>query len=115
MSNEIVIGVSERIGSKRAISNTGAECVYEQICGIIDRKGVVVLDFAGIELIVTAFLNTAIGKLYGKYDEAKIEASLRFHNLDNDDMEMVSEVKKRAKSFFADTRGFSDKAEEALH
>lgn len=65
-----VIKVREIINSTSADDDTKGDIVFETIKNIKDDNSTVVLDFEGIELINTAFLNNAIGRLFNlvEYD-----------------------------------------------
>lgn len=59
-------------------------------------EGLVILDFEGITLINTAFLNDAIGSLFGKFDIMEVTSRLRVKNIENDDIDLFKEVLKNA-------------------
>lgn len=58
-----------KIDIKEVIQATDGVKVYEAIEKLLDNKEKVEVDFSKITMVVSSFLNAAIGKLYGKYDE----------------------------------------------
>ena len=53
--------------SHRAISAQDGEKVFDLIVSYFEQKEKVTVDFTEIDLTITAFLNSSIGKLYSKY------------------------------------------------
>lgn len=60
----------------------------------------IVVDFDGIELIISAFLNPAIGKLYKDYSSDEIRRRLSIVNMNNDDKLLLKFVVEHAKKRF---------------
>ncbi|MEI4352233.1 STAS-like domain-containing protein [Streptococcus suis] len=52
------------IQSHSAILSETGEIVFQKIKEYIDQDEAVTLDFTGIEILTTAFLNLAVGQLY---------------------------------------------------
>ncbi|MEE1257035.1 MAG: STAS-like domain-containing protein [Lachnospiraceae bacterium] len=61
-----VIKIQEVINSTSADEDTKGDIIFEKIQKIKKDGSTVVLDFEGIELINTAFLNNAIGRLFNR-------------------------------------------------
>ena len=95
------INISQITNSKRAISAADGEVVFNQIITAFDKQERVVLDFAGIELTITAFLNSSIGKLYSLYSSEDIRELLDIVNLPNDEVSLLKIVIDRAKQRFS--------------
>jgi hypothetical protein len=86
--------------SNRAISAQDGEKVYNAILTYFTKKESVVLDFSGIEITITAFLNSCIGKLYGTYSSDEIKEMLDIRNLQNDEKRLLKLVIDKAKERF---------------
>ena len=86
------------------MSATDGHKVYEHVRkGVIDGDRVS-LSFSGITRMTTAFLNAAVGQLYGEFSETEI----RKHLADPIDFEpwhiaRLRLVVERAKDYFRDT------------
>lgn len=86
--------------SKRAISAQDGEKVYNEILSHFTKREPVVLDFSGIELTITAFLNSSIGKLYSQFPSEVIRELLDIQNLENDEKRLLKLVIDKAKERF---------------
>ena len=65
--------------------------------------------------ITSAFLNTAIGQLYGKYSEEQIKAGLLPPgDMDKDDLLLLKRVVERAKEYFKDAQRYDKDRQEIL-
>lgn len=106
MCKKIKIKVCEELGSSTAISTDDGNIIFNIIVGILEKKGSVILDFAGIDLLISAFLNAAIGQLYSRYSSEKLQQSLTVVNMNEDDKQLLVEVIKRAKAYFANPDEF---------
>lgn len=111
----ITIPISAIVGGGICVSAADGQKVYEHV-----RKGVaagdcVVLSFSGITRMTTAFLNAAVGQLYGEFSESELRARLGtpvdhlpWH------ITRLRLVVERAKEFFKDgdrvTRAFENNA-----
>lgn len=87
--------------SSRAISAIDGEKVFQQIDTCFKKGEPVLLDFKGIELTITAFLNSCIGKLYGNYSQEKIKELLNIENLNEDEKLLLKLVIDKAKERFS--------------
>lgn len=95
--------VKELIGTDLAVSTENGQKVYEIIEENLDKSQQIVLDFDGISLIITAFLNAAIGSLFKnqKYSAEFLNENLLLKNVDSNDAYLFGEVINRAKEYFA--------------
>lgn len=92
------IDIKEIIHRPQATVRTDGVKVYETL---LDNKEKVEVDFSNITMVVSSFLNAAIGKLYGKYSEQFINENVKIIGLCDDDMELLNDIViPNAKSFF---------------
>lgn len=97
-----IIHIRSFISSNMAISPEDGEKLFEEICKTLKEDKQVELDFSKIDILVSAFLNSSIGKLYGtKFKDAFDREQIIFSNLSEQDKATVLLVQKRAKDFFA--------------
>lgn len=106
----IHLKVKEIIGTDLAVSTENGQKVYELIEMSLDKKDNIVLDFEGISIIITAFLNAAIGSLFRnqKYTPEFLNERVLLSNIDSNDSHLFVEVINRAKEYFAN-RDFVEK------
>ncbi|MCG6141667.1 STAS-like domain-containing protein [Leptospira mtsangambouensis] len=67
-----------------------------------DEKNAVILSFEGIELITSAFLNTAIGQLYRDFSEETIKTGLKVEGMSQEDLGLLKRVVDTAKIYYKD-------------
>jgi len=89
------------VGGDICVSPTDGGKVYDAIKAEVQKGSRVKLSFFGVTRLTTAFLNAAIGQLYGEFSEEKI----RHHLAPPVDMEtwqlnLLKLATDRAKSFF---------------
>lgn len=94
------IKVKDITNSHRAISAIDGETIFKLIVDSFEKKEAVIIDFEGIQLTITAFLNSSIGKLYSKYSSEEIRALLDIKNLPADELPLLKLVIDRAKERF---------------
>lgn len=92
--------IKEYTKSPRAVSASDGERVFLTIKSDFEKGEKVLLDFSGIELTITAFLNPSIGKLYSLYSSDKIKELLDIVNLGNEEIPLLKLVIDRAKQRF---------------
>lgn len=103
------INVKEVIGSNLAVSTENGLKVFNVIVSHLDKNEPVELDFDGIIVMITAFLNSAIGSLYkdNKYSSEFLNSNLKLVNVDPNDISLFVDVVKTAKEYFSN-KDFSD-------
>jgi hypothetical protein len=94
------INLIETVGGPLAVSSADGSSVHDRIAEALRRGEPVVLSFAGVEDVTSAFLNAAIGQLYGEFDEALIREHLRVVDAEGDQLALLKRVVDRAKDFF---------------
>lgn len=92
--------IRDVIGCPVAISTEKAQRVYRLLEEKIGRGEVVELSFEGIESVITAFLNTAVGQLYGKFPAQELQRQLRVTHASPDVLVMLKRTTDNAKRFF---------------
>lgn len=98
---EYTIKVFEEIGASNAVSADAGEKIYNKICNLFDKDYVVNIDFSGITGLITAFLHSSIGKLYGRYSkEGFIKAHLNILNLKPEFNETLIKAITTAKIYY---------------
>lgn len=109
------IKVIEVINRDSAVSSDDGDNVYTNIIKTIKDGYIVELDFSGITLMTTAFLNSAIGQLYSKFTSEELNTSLKLKNVAQEDGILFKKVVDRAKQYQANKKGFEDSANNAIY
>jgi hypothetical protein len=114
--------VAEQIVSLVATANTDSciatedgEIVYQHIADALRRGDLVRVSFEGVRDITSAFLNTAVGQLYGEFTPEFLRQSmLPPASIEPDDLELLKRVTSRAKEYFSNRGQFSSAEGEAF-
>ena len=106
MNEKNVINVFEVVGSPLCVSSDDGHLVYEKIEKFFLDKKMVVLSFKNTETIISAFLNAAIGQLYGKFSEDEIRNLLSISDMSNEDLSLLKRVVDNAKIYFKNRESF---------
>lgn len=96
--------LSEITGKKSLIDPSLTEPVFEEIKDSLQKNEPIAISFKGLERIITAVLNVAIGKLYAPELKIadKIDTLLTIVDANADQLDKVAQVKKYAKMFYDD-------------
>lgn len=95
------IDVSNIIDKELATFVDDGILLNKEIKKYLDKNEKVIVDFSNIKMVISSFLNAAIGKLYGDFQYNFIENNLEIIGLDEDDEELLNDVViPNAKSFF---------------
>jgi hypothetical protein len=94
------INVVNVIGDVYGVEAEEGQKVFDLINKAFIEKRKVVLSFLNIEMLTTAFLNTAIGQLYRDYDESFIKQNLYVENISESGKVVLKRVVDTAKLFY---------------
>jgi len=114
MSKQISMRVFEIVGSEYCVASDDGQKVYEQIAIAIKTGQTINLSFIKVKSLTSAFLNTAIGQLYGSFSEEQIKKSLSISDMDQNDLLLLKRVVDTAKQYFKDPKRFEKQNKEAL-
>ena len=101
----VEISVFEIVGSSYCFSPDDGQRVYNRLAAAIKAQQYVELSFRNTEIVTSAFLNTAIGQLYGNFSEEAIRRQLKVQGVESHDLALLKLVIGSAKQYFADGRG----------
>lgn len=109
------ISIVKEVGSL-AVSSAGGDRVAELAAEALSAGREVELDFAGVELASTTFLNHAIGSLFGRLDEDQLVGRLKYRAATQDVEQRIARVVGNARQYYSDTRyrDAVDRATEAV-
>lgn len=89
--------------------------IYDLIQEAISKKEDVILDFAEIELMTTAFLNVAIGNLYRDNSSDTLKQYLKLVNVSPENARRIKKVTDTAKQFYSDKEKFENTVNSVLN
>lgn len=108
------INILAIVGSTFCIEAEEGEKVYELVKKAITEKKKVELSFLNIELLTTAFLNSAVGKLYGDFSEEEIRAFLSVKDISRSSAASLKRVIETAKLYFKNPQELEDSINKIL-
>ena len=114
MRREIAISIFEVVGSPLCVASGDGQKVYERLASVLDQESGAALSFHNVDMLTSAFLNTAIGQLYGKFTEERIRASLKVVDMEPEDVALLKRVVETAKRYFRDPERFEQASRDAM-
>ena len=100
MDDSISLSVFEIVGSPLCVASDDGQMVFDRIFAAIKENRDTVVSFRNVNSLTSAFLNAAIGQLYGSLSEEKIREKLRVADMDADDMALLKRVVDTSKNYF---------------
>ncbi len=98
----VVLNVFNVVGSPFSVEAEDGQKVFELIYKAFKEKKKVVLSFLNIEILTTAFLNTAVGQLYKDFSESEIKENLEVKDITNPGAVALKRVVDTAKLYYKD-------------
>lgn len=112
MSKDLMVSLSEIVGSPFCVSTIDGQKVYELLSIALQKNQTVALSFNMVTALTAAFLNIAIGQLYGKFPEEEIKIFLFIQEIDRDDQELLKCVIENAKLYFKDPEKYNQEVRD---
>jgi len=107
MAEVVKLKIFDIVGGPVWVSTEDGQKVFEKITTAFQANRTVDLSFANRENLITAFLNAAIGQLYGgAYQESFLKEHLVFSDIADDDRAMLERAIENAKRYFANPQGY---------
>lgn len=113
MNKTIDVSVFEAVGDPLCVASDAGEKVHDRIARCLKEQRRVTLSFRNVELLTSAFLNTAIGQLYGEFSEETIRELLSVKDMGPSDLVLLKRVVDNAKLYFKDPDRFDRALREA--
>ncbi len=112
MNKNLTLSILEIVGSPLCVASDDGQKVYDRITAALKEGQSVTVSFLNVTSLTSAFLNAAIGQLYGSFTENEIRSKLKVADLQPDDRALLKRVVDTAKEYFKDPERFK-KAERA--
>ena len=114
MSEDIRISMFEVVGGPLCIASSDGQKVYDRLAAALKADQRVALSFHKVTTLTAAFLNAAIGQLYGTFSEEKIRSLLKAKDVESVDLALLKRVVDNAKLYFKDPQRFDQVLQEKL-
>jgi len=96
----VKINIFETAGENCCVAACDGQKVYDIITAALCENKKIELSFADVNELTPAFLNSAIGQLYGRFPAEQIESNLLFTDIFEEDEIILKRVIERAKTYF---------------
>ncbi len=106
MQEDLEIFIFEVVGNPLCVASSDGQAVYERLVSALKKGRSVTLSFNNVSTLTSAFLNAAIGQLYGEFSEEQIRALLKVQDMQPEDMALLKRVVDTAKEYFKDPKKF---------
>ena len=100
--NPIRIPVFNLVGSGFCVEDKDGDVVFNTISKALQQEQSVEISFQNVEMLTSAFLNTAIGQLYRDFSEEKIRALVKVIDIADADIALLRRVIETAKLYYKD-------------
>jgi len=111
---KITIRVYNIVGDGICVEAEDGQKIYEQLKKALETGHRVILSFQNVEMVTSAFLNTAVGQLYRDFDEKKIKDSLAVEDMLPPDIILLKRVVETAKIYYKDPERLKRSIDEIL-
>lgn len=114
MKREMKISVYEVVGSPFCVASEDGQKVHDRLAAVIGAGHRAILSFHNVSTLTSAFLNAAIGQLYGSFSEEQIRCLLKVEEMAPEDAALLKRVVETAKLYFKDPQRFDQVVRETL-
>lgn len=109
-----IIDVAKVIDNPSALTQEQGDCVSSLIVPYLKKRESIILDFSGVESMISPFLNNAIGKLYENFTSEEIQKYLSFSEFPKEKIGTLNLVISNAKKYYANKDIFEKTVKEVI-
>lgn len=110
-----IIKIDSMITLHQGVTPDEGKPINEEIRKYIELNESVEIDFSGVELMTTAFLNIVIGDLYKDYSSETLRSMLKITNVEDGDARRIKKVTDTAKLFYHNEEAFNKNVDDILN
>ena len=114
MTSPVIVRIFDIVGGPLCVSAEDGQRVHEKIVPLLRNGQKVVLSFEQVETLISAFLNAAIGQLYGEFPEDRIKDLVSVRDMDDEDQAVLKRVVDNAKTYFKAPKEFDQAWKEEV-
>lgn len=109
---EVTISIVNTIGDVYGVEAGDGQKVFELIVKAFTDQKKVMLSFENMEMLTTAFLNTAVGQLYKDFSEDFIKGNLQVSHISDSGKVALKRVVDTAKLYYKDPEALKRSIDE---
>lgn len=113
--NNTTIKLNDYLTLNSGVTPEEGTPVYNSIIEAFKKGDAVTLDFDGVDMLTTAFLNVVIGDLYKDYSSEELKSMLSLVNYSESTAKRIKKVTDNAKLFYKDENSYNKEVEEVLN
>jgi len=115
MKEAININIYNVVGKNLCVEAEDGEKVFNLVKKALNSDKNVAISFKNIEMLTSAFLNTAIGQLYKYFSEEEIKSRLFIIDIEPEDRALLKRVISTAKLYYRNkNKEFEDSIKEIM-
>lgn len=114
MKTPVIVRIFDIVGGPLCVSADDGQRVHDKIVPLLRDGTPVVLSFEQVETLISAFLNAAIGQLYGEFPEERIRELVSVLDMDEEDTALLRVVVENAKKYFSAPKAFDQAWKEEV-
>lgn len=114
MPNPVIVRIFDIVGGPLCVSADDGQRVHDKIVPLLRDGKKIVLSFEQVETLISAFLNAAIGQLYGEFPEERIRELVSVRDMDDEDQVVLKRVVDNAKAYFKAPKEFDQAWKEEV-
>ena len=114
MIQPITVRVYDIVGSPLCVSAEDGQRLHSKIAPLLRADRPVSLSFDRVDTIISAFLNAAVGQLYGEFPAERVDKLLTVTDVTSDDESVLRHVVDNAKVYFKSPSEFDRAWREEL-
>ena len=114
MSKDTHVSMFEVVGSPFCVASSDGQKICDHLTTAIKADRGIALSFRNVTALTAAFLNAAIGQLYGIFSEEQIRSRLKVVDVDPDDLALLKRAVDNAKLYFKDPQRFNRVIQEIM-
>ena len=104
----------EVVGSPFCVASSDGQKICDHLTAALKADRSIALSFCNVTTLTAAFLNAAIGQLYGIFNEEQVRSRLRVVDAVPDDLALLKRVVDTAKLYFEDPQRFNRVIQEIM-
>ena len=104
----------EVVGSPFCVASSDGQKICDHLTAALKADRSIALSFRNVSTLTAAFLNAAIGQLFGIFREEQIRSHLKIVDVEPGDLALLNRVVDNAKLYFKDPERFDRVIQEII-